>query len=275
MCSHHFSRQNFTFFNQLLWRKGISSSHPLRAAFASAKHRRRAEIDNFLASTDLRERRYDPSLRMENSRPMAALTPFPALRGTRTATPSETPLSERDAMRDWTRDGKSRKRLLHGPMHHWCRSARCAGGPLRLRRSRFARNQKATRGKGARAARPLTRSPSAAPYSLTLVLSKLRLSAPAEAARAFDGIRAWAEARRGLSPALRPLRASGARRRGRISCGGFFTDAPDRRADCARRHSGFPFALRGASFVKPASDKSPPRMKAAREQFRCCVRSAG
>ena len=125
---------------------------------------------------------------------------------------------------------KKRKKLLHGPMHHWCGAARCACDGLRLRRSRFARNENQTRSKRELRASRLPPGPGASaaiprlppPWIAVLHSSRGRQRHSSHSAQPPPS------PRRELSAVLSHPRAFGGRWRGRISFDGF-SQARDRR----------------------------------------------
>jgi hypothetical protein len=160
-------------------------------------------------------------------------------------------------------------------MHHWCRSARSACGPLRLRRARSARKTRWAHGKRAlqqSACRPARARPSLFLSCHALEIAPLRPSEGCqEALKAFE---LALQRRRRLAPALRPLWASAERRAGCLSCGGFVAHAPDRpRLRPARCRFPVRVALRqlGQTSVR----HSAAAQETAVERLRQCVRYAG
>ena len=215
--------------------------------------------------------RYSSRSRHFSGRFCAVFAPFGLLR-CRCAVPNklrrsdtcETSAPQRsyagDTDRRQSRDGKNRKQLLHGPMHHWCGSARCACGPLRLRRARFARNERWVRGK--RALRRGTCRPAPARRGIQRpILSSNRASElQGRPPAALDGVRAPKRLR---AACCQPCVLSGlpaARRQAGFQAPGSPL-TPRIGADYARRDADFPFASRCASVVTPASDTTPPRGK--------------
>ena len=146
-------------------------------------------------------------------------------------------------------------------MHHWCRSARSACGPLRLRRARSARKTRWARGK--RALQQSACRPARARRSLFLSCHALEIAPLRPSEGRQEALKAFELASRGADGLPPPYGPSGlppsGGRAAFPAAGSSLT--PRIGPDCARRDADFPFASPCASLVKPASDIAPPRRK--------------